>query len=1533
MFSIESEDELKFEKSDKEKVSLVSHSLKPISQSSKTSMLIGILTSTLAGMIIFLTLASVILGIYFAIFYKIDFKYQPPKTGSVINIEIISTSEGSRSRLLEDNNSETNETIINYTFIVLDSTSESMEVIAAPGIVTEIEIKRLRSLSDDTETIDNLPFFIAQLNFKKGEIQSLKKPQNTTESDSQKVVSALSMALINLQGEEKARKGKGKEKSNADDCETYGEALYCPSFSSEINEDYEILKATYNGISSNGNRRLSNENPLLENTNITLEKISHINMKTGILEKSKVQGSVSMNLFENENITNQSEYTVNTNLTANFMNSNFSMSQKDAKDLKKALELSIIYEEANLNTTQEFMVDGNYSDDDTIINPPEERQLSLENHGRNLIYSYQEEVFLFRIIGVDIFLRFKILENAGGNFESSFILRFGQVFDIKSSSQINSNDLMRKIRKVMNLKNILEDGVNNIKFLISDYSNYTVGVFETQILGEFTKLQSFLEKADTNFTNALNDMDIETENFANAVKTKTDGFKDYINSQVLQTNNSMNNLISNSKALNNSISDSKILIELYEMELRETNNEIDSLNNVQIPFLNKEINITLSKLQENTQNYSEYTKLKQKYENAETQVNDQISNELQVIKTINSFEETIVNEKDILEKEINSTENYINYELKELKRNIKTNIDDLNEKIKIIDQRIEVEVIQSTKEKKENIEGLKKSNADLDNRLSFATEDQVALFLEIKELIQTMIDDLENQLNVEIPQLSTDLNAKKTQYLEEIDLQFVIAEKKYNNQSKYWNDNFESYKNEINNNKQIIQSIKLQLSEEKQQLETNLSLINTEILSQREDIVPFYEILASQLILQEKSVDKGVDKVTEVENKLDDVLDYIDTACEDIKFQSLKSKEDIENEVNDLRTQANQNLLNLDNRIQLEVIDARNQIEAEIAIKQTSLNQIVDNAEKVILQGEIDKLNESLIEINNLEQELLAQKSDIENNIEEMEIPYLYVLVQGTKEYKEKLLQTENLLKLVSLQELNLTISDSITEKYTIKQDLLNIKNTRIIPLITNAEGIAITLQNYVNATEDDIKNVTSQIYQLGNLTLCIELEIANTSANISNLENSLLITTESIEELKPSLINITSIQNSINDGTYNWTTFFDSNNLTSTKQIIENSVILQIDNTYNLAVAMINATSEILNRFNSTSKEFIDKSYIITFAMQNSSNNLANLDEAERVTSGTKVFDFTEFNKTVDLIKNKFDTIKNEFNSTANNATNYTAENLKEVDRISNQTYWNQKLDKSINSFKAIENQFNINLDYGNVKDVALNKLKNLFTDQINNEINYLNICDNLTAITSNFTNSSLSSIIFSQASTNKLIPYFGLLGENSTNLLSRTLNFNIHFPGISTPIGFIIPVANLKYDENIFFKSIMSNLRKGIQFVPKGTLVITSGIEWNFFLGAVGFGISMINSNSFLVEFGLSFTESLLYSKSSYSCSQNSLVGVYLRWLRIEWRKACWGGWIRICIWYPVTSYSDPNYIISDSVNSKIVNRVISVKTQNIY
>lgn len=629
-----------------------------------------------------------------------------------------------------------------------------------------------------------------------------------------------------------------------------------------------------------------------------------------------------------------------------------------------------------------------------------------------------------------------------------------------------------------------------------------------------------------------------------------------------------------------------------------------------------------------------------------------------------------------------------------------------------------------------------------------------------------------------------------------------------------------------------------------------------------------------------------------------------------------------------MKSLAEENLKNLENRIKSEVIDTRNEIEVEIQNKIQEIEQAIEESEKALIQVGIDELNAHLEEIAKLEQDLLAEKQKIENSIEEMKNAYIFMLEKGSGEYKEMLLQAKDLYEFTSnkLQEFSLSLTESQIQIKSFEQDISDVIDSTIKPLVSEVKEIALTLESQAIATIENIENLTFQISQITESTLTIELNITQICTNITSMQDILLDKAKNIEELESIFESFISTQNSILSGSYDWSDFFTENKLLNVREIVEKSLITPINEIYDSILTLKDISNTLISGFKKISSNFLTSSKSKATTMASSSNNIGALAEADKVKSGTKLFDFSVFENTIDSIVNQYNFIKNTFNSISKLVTNGVTDDLKKIASIANPATWAEKIEKIIENFKNIEVQFKITLDYGDVVEIVISNLKNKFSNEMNSVMNGLAIANDLTAIVSDFSSGSLSSILSSKTVTKTLLTIFGPALVSTKNMLRYSYNYNIKFPPIPTPVGPINISVIFKFGARIDLRSIVSPEKISFEILPSADLFINAGAEWSFIIVKVGVGASLSSSVSLPVEAGLSFIEGMAYVKGNFIFSISGKAGLYLRWLRIVWAKKCWRVWFfRICIWYPRLAYSNPWYFLYVSYGSQNFKEVI--------
>ncbi|OMJ73147.1 hypothetical protein SteCoe_28244 [Stentor coeruleus] len=538
------------------------------------------------------------------------------------------------------------------------------------------------------------------------------------------------------------------------------------------------------------------------------------------------------------------------------------------------------------------------------------------------------------------------------------------------------------------------------------------------------------------------------------------------------------------------------------------------------------------------------------------------------------------------------------------------------------------------------------------------------------------------------------------------------------------------------------------------------------------------------------------------------------------------------------------------------------------------------------------------------------------------------MLEKSSGEYKEMLLQAKDLYDFTSnkLQEFSSTLSESQIQVESFKQDISDTIENTIKPLVSEINEAALSLESQANAIVENIENLNTQISQITESTLTIEFNITQICTNITSMEDILVEKNKNIEEIESVFKILISNQDLILSGTYNWSNFFTENNLLNVRNIIEDSLITPLNEIYNSIITLKDISNSLVSGFKTTSLDFLNLSKNKASKMISSSNNIGSLAESDTVKSGTKVFDFSVFEKTIDSIVNQYNFIKNTFSSISKIVTNGATDDMKKVANIANPVTWKEKIEKIIVNFKNIEDEFKIILDYGDVTDIVIGNIKSKFSNEMSSIMNILTIANDLTTIASDFSTGSLSSILSSKTVTKTLLTIFGPVSVSTKNLLNYSYNYNIKFPPIPTPIGPITVCIILKFGARIDLKSTKSIEKIGFEISPSANLYINAGAEWSFIIAKIGVGASLSSSVSLPVETGLSFIEGKAYVQGKFATSISGKAGLYLRWLKIKIVRKCWRVWFfKICIWYPRLEYSKPWYFLYASYGSKNAKEII--------
>jgi predicted nucleic acid-binding Zn-ribbon protein len=301
-------------------------------------------------------------------------------------------------------------------------------------------------------------------------------------------------------------------------------------------------------------------------------------------------------------------------------------------------------------------------------------------------------------------------------------------------------------------------------------------------------------------------------------------------------------------------------------------------------------------------------------------------------------------------------------------------------------------------------------------------------------------------------------------------------------------------------------------------------------------------------------------------NEVDDLVSQINNDIDNLDSRMTTVEQDVNN-LEDRMTTAEQDINNLEGRMttaetNIISLDSR-QTTTEGNVN--SLNNRMTTAEQNItgINNQISTINTN---INNIDTRLSTAENDIiviQSDVTQLETDLSALETKETNDVQNLQNSINNIN--TSINTINTTLTNLSTELNTVQQDLQNVEGD-----ITTLNNTVTTISNNVTTLNTNLNNLTNQVNSISSTITNIQNDITGINSsintinnNITNINNSISSIQSSIQSINNSIQSIvTDIQNLTND----LNNFKNSQN--STNNNFQNSI-----NSINSSVSSLQTT------------------------------------------------------------------------------------------------------------------------------------------------------------------------------------------------------------------------------------------------------------------------------------------------------------------------------------------------------------------------
>ena len=1475
------------------------------------------------------------LGLYFGL-KKEESRYKPPQIGVIFRGNYTSAPYHSNSnetdRFLQDSSQE--EASSSITFIVVNSSATTIDMIVIPGVITDKQLRNLRNLEEsnnENDDITKIPIFLVTANVEEGKVDSLQASKSASPDYTENVLSGVQIALVSTNGDDQARNMASKEI-----CEDHFGVLYCPKYKKQTVGNYYVLTASYGKDSLNKHRSLEESDDLISKSEVNINKQSYIDSSTGALIKSEATGDVNIPMVTSDSSSNQNEevqnFTLNQNVSANFEYDSQSLTVKESVELHQYITTKVEFVNVDISAKPKGSVG------DTSGSGGSTR--------RNLGIYVENKFKLVDVLGLPIFFKSVLQETESANLKATASIQFSSLLSLEFGSQEFGNGFLNKLKKLFTLKNLYEKLINDIQGVITNYANNELKKFNDLVLIKLAELQSLLVDSSQKLTNFIDGILNKGKAYADNVISVTNEYQKKYEKQVSDFQKLMQNVTETTlDPLKKKIDSVKELKKGYETELQNGIKSLNELKDTTLKNLNSQKDQLINQINAEVKKYGVYVNVEKAFKEIKDEVvlyaKQQVMDLEIVGDTVKSYELLSTTVKG----ELTELKNYVQSEVIEYKSQIDSKIDELTKNVEDIKYKIFNEVTAITDQINTEIEDLNSKVAELQNEIESGIKTEKENLIAQRDALLAQIKEKRSKLENEIAQKKELLENQKKDFEQTLNLKIEEARTELNSQLTKWEDQSKNIQDTLS--KKLSDSISVAentINQAKSKLNSELENLKK---TMNEEVNEKRYVLEQSISSIEKQIELEVlnlESIAQLKSEINSALDYGKLEIESLNNEIGKTKEQISEEIRSIKTGIQNQIVYLESELKSKVYDIKSVIDSEILSKQEKIkelrNQLENAAESTAndlqkqinsIEAEVLELQSRLPNLSSLETELLSQKKTYEDKLKEIKQDYTYQLYLKANSFKDFFTNQESRVKLISSKIISL--NDSLK---TCSNSLSSVSDKV-------SDAYTKEIESYPKSIDSNIKSLNSTEQDVVSSILAVQIQITTLTLKNENLNSVIIEATFNLTEIQQELDNAinyyNTLQKSFNDakstldsilnGTFDWTSFFKEKGLFSIKDEIENEIKTVFDTLNSTISQMETAINTAVKVFDTASSLFTSGSKDKSSQMLNSGKNINSLALSSSLSSKTDLFDFKSFIQIVNQVTTTFNTVKSTVDTLINLSTKNIAEDLNKLAQIVNPSYWEEKLNAFVSKFTDIEKKFRIKLNLSDFKGVILQKLDAAFKVKITKVINLLSVKDKLKGIVDDFAINALQSIVSSQALTKTFINYLGDLTSVSKNLLAKSKNYALNLGYFPTPIGAIAANLNVNSGISLDLITMLSASKLSVSLIPSGNLVLFASAAWSFVVGKVGAGVQATVKAALPIEFGVGFTNPAVYYLANLNLSLGGNAGLYYVTLTITWVRRCIGRrWYKFCFRVPQITYTSPKFIISANWNSKSTIAIIPYK-----
>ena len=720
------------------------------------------------------------------------------------------------------------------------------------------------------------------------------------------------------------------------------------------------------------------------------------------------------------------------------------------------------------------------------------------------------------------------------NLKSNYETKIGEMKGNYSKSELlyeaNLNNLNQLIEnsneELNNLKEENEKNLNKLEEL------------KSQSLKDKVDYDKYIKILEENYKRILSQYeDCVKEN--NNLKAQQESDIIRINGE---TENKIVKISKENEKLTNDINSKNIEFEKNEKELNEKIIESEK----KIPILKErinELNIILDELKLNKKNKDI------EFEEQCEKLKEENEKELEILKE--QYEEDIINNNQILEKNIEFAKNDCEQQKKELlekmKENEELNIKNQEELIKLYEEKI----IILEQVKNEKIEDLKNEITEIEQLHKDYIEKTEEELIETEEQINKSNNELkETSLNLSTihSTFNTVLKSNYEKFKNEKDnLKDILNDlkDKYNETCiqisiyKTQNDNLNSKIQFLN---EQINKANKSLEEIKEKNETKISSLNNDIIQNEKELVNIKTNFDQQIALKNQEIDYINSQIQEKKEEFEEFQKSFDEKIKQCRTELIeeyslkldeikKEKNELENNLNQKKKEFKEIEFNYQNKIALLTK------EKEVLIEK--LNNIFNQRKELELNLEREK-EENLKKINSYKKEykdrndqlikenevINGKLSKILSEYNEMNEIYDKDKILWENKYKKLLEEKkngENELNALkekynsNIEDLQMKFQNEIIDLQQIYNDAITKRDDKFNTQITNANKAFAQKMEYIINLNHELT--------LKNRELLDTLNKYENKGNLKDKENKLFLSLESAQKYKENINNISNLK------------------------------------------------------------------------------------------------------------------------------------------------------------------------------------------------------------------------------------------------------------------------------------------------------------------------------------------------------------------------------------------------------------------------